>query len=129
MEFVFSGSVADAFRGMLDRESSSRESVLTWSKKVTGSNLGKASSLSDALREFERVCHIRHAAIHAGGYLSTHNAAVLGVPAGTWISFDSPKGIYAMIGGVTATIRSFNQVMFEQILNDWINENVLTGCR
>jgi hypothetical protein len=128
MEFVFSGSVADALRGMLDRESfSSRENVLAWSKKVTGSDLGRARSLNDALGEFERVCHIRHAAIHAGGYLSTHNAKALGVPAGTWISFDSPKGIYEIISVVTATIRSFNQVLFEQILTGWIADAALKG--
>jgi len=128
MEFVFSGSAADAFRGMLDHESfSSRENIVGWSRKVTGSDLSKAPSLNEALNEFERVCHIRHAAIHAGGYLSTRNAQVLGVPPGTWISFDSPKGIYEIISVVTATIRSFNQVMFEQILTSWLNGATLSG--
>lgn len=128
MEFVFSGSVQDAVRGMLDRESfSSKANVIAWSKRIAGADLSSERSLSVALEEFERVCHIRHAAIHAGGYVSTRNAEALGVPPGSWISFGSPAAIHEIIGVVTATIRAYNQVLFEKILSGWLAEGVLRG--
>lgn len=128
MEFVFSGSVPDAVRGMLDHESfSSKANIVAWSKKIVGTNLKNERSLEVALQEFERVCHIRHAAIHAGGYVSTRNAEVLGVPAGSWISFGSPDAIHEIIGVIAATIRSYNQVLFEAILADWLRHGVLEG--
>lgn len=128
MEFVFSKSVPDAVRGMLELESfSSRENLLSWTKKFTGSNLEKELSLDVALREFERVCHIRHAAMHAGGYVSSRNAAVLSVPPGSWISFSSPTAIHEIIAVVAATLRAYNQSLFEKILEGWLREGLLVG--
>jgi hypothetical protein len=128
MEFVFSGSVPDAVRGMLDHESfSSRANVTAWSRKIAGAELKNERSLEVALQEFERVCHVRHAAIHAGGYVSTRNAGVLGVPPGSWISFGSPSAIHEIIGVIAATIRAYNQVLFESILSDWLRNGVLVG--
>ncbi len=128
MEFVFSSSVSDAVRGMLDRESfSSRETVMNWARKIAAMNLTDRPSLRIALEEYERVCHVRHCAMHSGGYVSSHNAHALDVPAGTWISFNSAKAIHEIISVVTATLRAFNQMLFETILSSWINENQLTG--
>jgi hypothetical protein len=128
MEFVFNGSVPDAVRGMLDRESfSSSATIKYWSKKIAGTSFSRYRSLTVALAEFERVCHIRHCAVHSGGYVSTHNAGVLEVPAGSWISFGAPDAIYEIISVVTATIRSFNQSLFEVVLGEWMDSGRLTG--
>lgn len=128
MEHVFTGSVDGAVRGMLDRESlSSRHNVLSWTKKVTGQDLSKSLSLDTTMREFEHACHIRHAAVHAGGYVSSRNAAVLGVASGSWISFASPSAVHDFVAVVTSTIRSFNQSLFEALLGRWIDKAHLTG--
>lgn len=129
MEFVFNGSISDAVRGMLDRESfSSSATVKTWAKKIAGANFSSHRSLNVALEEFERVCHIRHCAVHSGGYVSAHNAQVLGVQPGTWISFSAPDAIYEIVAVVTATIRSFNQGLFEIVLGRWLDTGELTGA-
>lgn len=128
MEFVFTGSISDAVRGILHKESfSSSATIKAWAGKIAGANFASYASLNVALEEFERVCHIRHSAVHSGGYISARNAAVLGVPAGTWISFSSPDAIYEIISVVTATLRSFNQSLFEVLLGRWIDEGKLVG--
>lgn len=128
MEFVFSGSVPDAVRGMLDGESfSSKANIIKWSKKIANVDLKNERSLEVALTEFERVCHIRHAAIHAGGYVSTRNAVALGVPPGSWISFGSPAAIHEIIGVITAGLRAYNQLLFESVLTGWLKEGMLRG--
>lgn len=128
MEYVFSGSVADAVRGLLDRESfSSKDTIKEWAKKIAGMEFSGNRSLNVTLAEFERVCHVRHCAMHAGGYVSTRNAGSLGVPTGSWISFGSPSAIHEIISVVAATLRSFNQSMFEVLLGRWIDEGILSG--
>lgn len=128
MEFVFSGSVQDAVRGMLDGESfSSKSNVMTWSKKIAGVDLKNARSLEVLLDEFERICHIRHAAVHAGGYVSTRGAAALGVPSGSWISFGSPAAIHEIVGVIAATLRAYNQVLFESVLTEWLRAGTMLG--
>lgn len=128
MEFVFSGSVSDAVRGMLDSESfSSRPNVMTWSKRIAGVDLKNVRSLEVALDEFERICHIRHAAVHAGGYISSRGAAALGVPSGSWISFGSPAAIHEIVGVIAATLRAYNQVLFESVLTEWLIAGTLLG--
>jgi hypothetical protein len=128
MEFVFSGSVSDAVRGMLDGESfSSKLNVTKWSKKIANVDMKNERSLDVALTEFERICHIRHAAIHAGGYVSTRNSVALGVPAGSWISFGSPAAIHEIIGVITASLRAYDQLLFESVLTGWLTEGVLRG--
>jgi hypothetical protein len=128
MEHVFTGSISDAVRGMLDRESfSSIDTIKDWTRKVVGTDLSKNLSLGVALKEFERVCHVRHCAMHAGGYVSGRNAGSLGVPTGSWISFGSPVAIHEIISVVAATIRSFNQNLFEVLLGNWIDQEELLG--
>lgn len=128
LSFVEDGSFADALRDVLDRTSfSSRVAIKDWSGRIAGFNPNSSQSLAGALSEYERVCHIRHCALHAGGYIASHNAEVLGVEPGTWITFSSPKSIYEIVAVVTATIRAFNQCLIEHLLTQWINEAILVG--
>ncbi len=128
MEHVFSGSVDGAVRGMLDSESlSSRENVLSWTKKVTGQDLSRSVSLDTTMREFERACHIRHSAVHAGGYVSSRAARILGVASGSWISFSSPTAIHEFVSVVASTIRAYNQSLFSGLLGRWIDDSFLSG--
>lgn len=128
MEYVFSGSVPDAVRGMLDGQSfSSKSNVVSWSKKIAGVEIKSVRSLDVLLDEFERICHIRHAAVHSGGYVSNRGAAALGVPSGTWISFASPVAIHEIVGVTAATIRAYNQVLFESVLSEWLSAGTILG--
>ncbi|RYV51012.1 hypothetical protein [Pengzhenrongella frigida] len=128
IEYVISGSVSDALRASLDRTSfSSAGAVKEWTKKITGLDIKGRSSLTVELASFELVCHVRHCAIHAGGYVAAHNAKVLDLPIGSWISFDTPGAIHDIVAIVAATIRAFNQLLFEHILSRWIDEDILTG--
>ncbi|RQP09423.1 MAG: hypothetical protein EAS51_11690, partial [Microbacteriaceae bacterium] len=127
LEFVFTSSVADAMRAVLDRESfSSAEAITTWTKKITGKK-DTGLSLKTLLDEYERVCHVRHCAVHSGGYVSQHNARVLGVQAGTWISLGSPQAIHEIVAVVTGTIRAYNQELFEHTVERWLVEQELMG--
>lgn len=128
LEYVFSGNVGEAVRAVLDRESfSSQKTINDWLKTLVGSTTDKNRSAVVALEEFERVCHIRHCAIHAGGYVSSHNARVLGIEAGSWIAFETPDAIHEIIGVVVATIRVLNQHIFSSVVSKWIDEGVLSG--
>ena len=128
LEFVLSGSVADAVRGALDHESfSSKTNVATWSKKIASFDPLTHTSLKRALSDFDRVCHIRHAAIHAGGYVSTRNAEVLDIPPGSWIAFESPLAVHEVINVIASTIRAYNQLLFERILSSWLEEGIMQG--
>lgn len=128
MEFVRSGSVADALRAALDHSSlSSRDGVREWTKTLTGLDIGNATAVGRALKEYELVCHVRHCAVHSGGYVGAHNAAVLGVPAGSWISFSAPGAVHSIVAVITRTVRAFNQSLFEHILGQWIDAGILQG--
>ncbi|MCC2307190.1 hypothetical protein [Cellulomonas chengniuliangii] len=128
IEFVLSGSLGDALRAALDRTSfSSASAIKEWTKKITGLDIKGRSSLTVELASFERVCHVRHCAIHAGGYVASHNAKVLSLPVGSWISFDSPSAIHDIVAVVAATVRAYNQLLFEHVLGRWIDEGLLTG--
>ena len=128
MEFVLSGSLSEALRSLLAGKSfSSKETVRAWSKTLTGLEIPVGTSLGRALLEFELVCHVRHCAVHAGGYIGERNASVLGVPSGRWIAFSASSVVHTIVAVVTATIRAFNQALFEHLLGRWIDESVLTG--
>lgn len=128
MEFVFEGDPSEALRGVLDRQSfSSRSNVAEWLKRLLGKPVLRDSTLDTLLADFERVSHIRHCAVHAGGYISAHNAKSLGVPRGHWISFSEPGAVHEVIATVASTVRSVNQFVFESIVASWIDSRVLCG--
>ncbi|WP_447644062.1 hypothetical protein [Nocardioides zeae] len=128
LEYVFSASIPDAVRGILETESfSSRANVTDWSKRLLGTKFEQNRSLAVALEEYERVCHIRHSAVHSGGYLSGRNASALGVQPGQWISFTTAGAIQAIVNVVTATIRAYNQGVFEKVVEDWLRDGEMVG--
>ena len=128
MEFVVSGSISDALRSSLHLTSfASAENVKTWTKRIAGYRITAAESAGANLALFERACHVRHCAIHAGGYVAAHNARVLGVEVGSWISISSPASVHEVVAVVAATLRAYNQGLFEHLLSRWITENILSG--
>lgn len=128
MEFVFEGDPSEALRGVLDKQSfSSRTTVTEWLKRLLGKPVAKNSTLDTLLADFERVSHIRHCAVHAGGYISGHNAKNLGVPRGHWISFAEPGAVHEVIATVASTVRTVNQFVFESVVSSWIDQQVLCG--
>lgn len=128
MEYVSSGSLPEALRAHLDRTSFSKaDTVKDTARSLTGVSIPSGSSLSFLLNEFEVVCHIRHCAVHSGGYVASHNASVLDVPPGSWISFKTAQPIYRIVRVVTACVRAFNQTLFEHVLGRWIDQRLLAG--
>ncbi|NOV98802.1 hypothetical protein HDG69_003404 [Isoptericola halotolerans] len=128
MSHVLDGSIDTALRSSLDQVSfSSNRAVREWSKKLLGTKVSGDSTLARLLDEFERVCHVRHCATHAGGYVGEGNARVLGVEAGRWISLDSANAVYEILSVVVATIRAYNQFVLESVLSGWLNDGILLG--
>lgn len=128
LEFVSTGSFPDALRSVLELTSfSSGKNLREWTTKIAGMKIPNEAGLSRLLDDFDKVSHVRHCAVHAGGYVSPGNASTLGVPGGSWISLASSAAIHEIVAVLTAVIRSYNQTLFEDVLSRWINAGDLNG--
>lgn len=127
LEYVSLGSRAEAMRDILSMSSfASMSTVKSWLKQVIG--MGTLPiDLKRVLQDYERVCQVRHVAIHTGGHVTALNADKLGVPAGAWIFPDTPKSVYDVIAAVAAVVRAFNQSALDSIIGGWLDSMLLTG--
>lgn len=100
---------------------SQTQSVLGWS--IT------SQSLIRAIEKYEALCHMRHAATHAGGGLSSRNARELGMKS-------SGKAHQVLLNGVdlqaaaaicTSVVRAYNRAAYRAILEGWIGQGLLVA--
>lgn len=128
MAHVYSGSIEDALRASLDAVSfSDQAAVRDWTKKIAGVSIEKTGELASCLAEFHRASHIRHCATHAGGYVAARNAAVLGLAAGSWITFPSQNSIHSLVAVIAAFIRAYNTRLFEETTSRILDQGLLKG--
>lgn len=86
-------------------------------------------SLGVALKNFDAVCHIRHASVHSQGLLSRGNARALRIQpsaAASHVVIDfSHLQKIALI--CTSLVRAYNSELFRTTIDKWVAEKVLTG--
>jgi hypothetical protein len=106
-----------------------RENISEYLKKTIGIKIKTASSVDDSLKEFDKLCKLRHAAAHSRGLLSYGNARDIGVEdleCEKTITLDQEvyQEIYAVCNNV---IRALNKQVFSDLLNQWVVDSVITG--
>jgi hypothetical protein len=95
---------------------------------IVGLTIQQNSSLDFALTEFEKLCQLRHAAVHSGGDLSSRNALELDLPISTRLSvFISPLTFQSLVLRCHNAVRAYNQFLFTGTVQRWIDRSILAG--
>lgn len=111
-------------RGAFENTSfSDSKNIIKVTKDFTGADLNN-SDLVPILKEFTKVCEMRHGIVHSARYLAGKNALVLDIPS----TSDYIKiGIgYAELQSIalicTTLVVSYNQKMFEILCKRWATD-------
>ncbi len=98
-------------------------------QRLLGVDTKQDASTDAALTEYEKLCQLRHAAVHAHGELSHQNLHELGVTAGAGrlaLRIELP-GFHAAADVCHNVVRSYNRLLYRKTLEHWIGEKVLSG--
>ncbi|SDC19568.1 hypothetical protein SAMN05216345_101882 [Cupriavidus sp. YR651] len=97
-------------------------------QRLVGVDIKNNSSVAAALSGFDTLCELRHAAIHARGYIGSKGASDLGVSMDALrkISF-SQSAVFDLTKLSHNAVRSFNRYVFKSMLERWISESQFTG--
>lgn len=103
--------------------------IIGKTRKLTGIDLSHSSSARAALKEFDKVCHLRHAAVHARGTFGRGNAVALGLDleAGRQSLSVSFAGLQQAGATCHSAVRAYNRFVYRRIVERWIAEGLLTG--
>ncbi|WP_127508650.1 hypothetical protein [Actinoplanes solisilvae] len=99
-------------------------------KSMLGIDINKpGSSLEEALNEFSKACHFRHAVAHAAGVLSARNLLALGVDPP-----DDPQQFSMTVAGIQeisaiceTVVRTYNRDVFQRLVGGWLGDGRLNG--
>lgn len=103
--------------------------VVKRTNSILGINTQPSSSLFGALREFDRLCQLRHACAHSDGFLGHSNLRELGARRGlgaqiVTISFASLQSAGAICYN---TVRAYNRHVFRAVVERWLAEGEFEG--
>jgi hypothetical protein len=108
---------------------SSSKEIKRMTQKALGIDVASARSLAAAITQYERVCHLRHASVHAHGALTSANAAAIGVTGEL-----APASVTLEIGGLHAVarvcqslVRAYNQELYGRVIERWLSAELLSG--
>ncbi len=101
-------------------------------KKTTqllGLQVPQNSDLDAALQEFDKVCHLRHAAVHSRGVIGSRSQAELNMrhaagPMQLALDFALVQAVAAVCECV---VRSYNRFAYRATLERWIGAGLITG--
>jgi hypothetical protein len=86
-------------------------------------------SIAAALESFDRVCSLRHAAIHAWGVLSAKNLRELDVKAADLREVCLDQQVFLSVAEVCVNVvRAYNRFMFERLLQRLFKKKRLSGA-
>lgn len=117
--------------GILDTSSlASAVEIRKRTQSLLGIPVKEGSSISAALAEFDKVCHLRHAAVHARGTLGRGNAAALGLGASDGrrtliVTFKSLQDAGLVCH---SAVRAYNRFLYERVVSRWLGESILSGA-
>ncbi|SIR45829.1 hypothetical protein SAMN05421833_109116 [Microbispora rosea] len=96
-------------------------------KKLTDIDLPNNGALHTALRKFDVLCHLRHAAVHAHGSIGTGNAAALGVAnAGRRLILDIDLArVHEAAMICRSLVQEMNQHLFQSTFKKWRDKGLL----
>lgn len=115
--------------GLLEHQSlSGKGEVKKATFHLTGIAVPENGSVSKALEDFERICQLRHAIVHARGNLWFKNASDLGLPLDPQLQVRlNAMGFQTLVAQCHNAVRAFNAYIAEKILGNWIGKRVLSG--
>jgi hypothetical protein len=96
-------------------------------RRITGIELPKGSSVQQAVLEFEKLCELRHAATHSRGDLGHQNVRDLGLEhRGKRFALQvNLQGLHEATGVCQNLVRAYNRFLYRQTIERWIAERVL----
>lgn len=118
--------------GLLEGVSlSSADEIRRRTSKLTPFSITERSSVDVALNQFDMLCQLRHAAIHARGELGVRNMLCMGIR----ISDDSKQQTLAIafptfqaaVAVCRSAVQAYNRFMFEAVVTEWIGAPVFQG--
>lgn len=114
--------------GLFDSSSfASEKEIKSKTRELLGVDVAGNSSLNAALSEFNKICHLRHCAVHSGGVLNGHNAKELGLDRIYVNKILKPNEIKIQeaLKVCYSFVRAFNQYLFEKFVSRWVGEIIL----
>jgi hypothetical protein len=95
---------------------------------ITGIEIKQNSSVHEALRDFEKVCQLRHVIVHAKGEAGAKNVSDLKISVARQSHLKIGALSFQPLVVVTHNaVRAYNAFMFESILRSWLGSNNLSG--
>lgn len=119
--------VDDVELALFDRASlASSKELRGWTKRLLGIEIGEATASGVALAEYDRICHLRHASVHAQGVLGSGNVRELGLAAAGRHVVELDFAALQQAGAVChAAVRAYNLWVYETIVTRWNASNLL----
>ncbi|WP_433802554.1 hypothetical protein [Actinomycetospora sp. CA-084318] len=119
----------DAARGLFERVSfSSAGEIRRQTKAVAGVSWKESDSLGVAIENFDKVCHMRHAAVHSKGLLSRGNARALGVQDAGRVQLSIKVSHLQDAASVCLSlVREYNQTVYRATIGRWRDQQILCG--
>lgn len=107
---------------------SGQEELKKQTKQIADLDIKPTSSEGVALADFEKVCHLRHAAVHARGELGSRNLAEIGIKAtGRRRLQLDPIGFQSVTAKTHNAVRAYNRFLFTCTARRWVERKVLKG--
>lgn len=98
-------------------------------KKFIDFDMNGVASLREALSQFETICQLRHACVHAGGELGAGNLAALGIRSGgkTMRAQIGMTEIHLCASICRNLVHAYNIALFSRVVERWIQRGHFSG--
>lgn len=107
---------------------SGSKEVKAQTRNVCGIDLNSNASVDQALRDFDKVCHLRHAAVHSYGELGARNVREMGMSLTDRHRLHLTPLTYQSITAVCHNaVRAYNRAVYTKTIDRWLGRDVLTG--
>jgi hypothetical protein len=106
------------------------DEVVQRTRKLLGLDIPKDSpSLLAALSEYDKICHLRHAAVHARGNLARRNLMALEIGATSkQLALEvSLAGLHEAGAACHSVVRAYNRFTYRRTVERWIGNDLLSG--
>jgi hypothetical protein len=115
--------------GLFDRASfASAKNICGQTRNLLGIQIPDRSSVKAALDEFDKVCHLRHAAVHARGAIGRGNAAALGLDRADGLQALSVSFPALQSAGLAchSAVRAYNRFVYKKTVERWLAAGQMT---
>lgn len=106
----------------------SKGQIANRTKSILGVDLGASSTTTQAIKEFESVCHMRHAIVHLNGELLFLNRRELGITKGGKLTL-SPEAatLQDVAAKICNAVKAYNTFVCTEVAKRWLDEGHLSG--